>query len=420
LFHSSYGLMVHPLPEKETMKNKLLLTGLLCVFPAAYGGSGAGNVWPDDPALTQLSVGESHACAIASSGRAYCWGRNISGELGNGSTTNSADPVAVSTSGALAGRTFKQISAGSRHTCAIASDDWAYCWGVVPVAVSTGGALAGKTFRQLSTGTAHTCAIASDDQAYCWGSSSDGKLGNGSISDRGSAVPVAVNTSGALAGKTIKQISAGSRHTCAIASDDQAYCWGRNGDSGTLGNNSITIHSSAVPVAVSTGGVLAGKTIKQISAGFGHTCAIASDEQAYCWGWNNGGQLGNNSTADSAVPVAVSTGGALAGKTIKQISAGSNHTCAIASDGQAYCWGWSLEGALGTGSTTSSAVPVPVSTGGALAGGKTFTQIGAGSSHTCAIASGGQAYCWGRIGWSSYVNDYGPVPALVPRKQVGR
>ncbi|MFC2575127.1 MAG: RCC1 domain-containing protein [Candidatus Saccharimonas sp.] len=98
------------------------------------------------------------------------------------------------------------------------------------------------------------------------------------------------------------QISAGNLYTCAIASDDKAYCWGM-GTFGALGNSSTT--NSSVPVAVSTSGVLAGKTIKQISASNLHTCAIASDDKAYCWGYNNEAQLGNNSNINSSVPVRV-------------------------------------------------------------------------------------------------------------------
>ena len=319
----------------------------------------------------QIGSGEgSRACAISLSNRAYCWGSGSNGQLGNNSTTNSSIPVAVNTTGVLAGKTIKQISAGSFHTCAIASDDKAYCWGSgsngqlgnnsttnssIPVAVNTTGVLAGKTIKQISAGSFHTCAIASDDKAYCWGSGSNGQLGNNSTTN--SSIPVAVNTTGVLAGKTIKQISAGSFHTCAIASDDKAYCWGR-GSNGQLGNNSTT--NSSIPVAVNTTGVLAGKTIKQISAGSFHTCAIASDDKAYCWGRGSNGQLGNNSTTNSSIPVAINSTGVLAGKTIKQISNGSSHTCAIASDDKAYCWGSGTSGQLGNNSAANSSVPVRV------------------------------------------------------------
>ena len=379
----------------------------------------------------QIGSGEgSRACAISLSNRAYCWGSGSSGALGNNSTTNSSIPVAVNTTGVLAGKAIKQISAGFSHTCAIASDNKAYCWGSgssgalgnnsttnssIPVAVNTTGVLAGKTIKQISAGSFHTCAIASDNKAYCWGSGSNGQLGNGTASM--TKVPVAVNTTGVLAGKTIKQISAYGFHTCAIASDDKAYCWGR-GDLGQLGNNSTT--NSSIPVAVNTTGVLAGKTIKQISAGSLYTCAIASDDKAYCWGRGSNGQLGNNSTTNSSIPVAVNTTGVLAGKTIKQISAGSFHTCAIASDNKAYCWGSGTSGQLGDNLYTNSSIPVAVNTTGVLAG-KTIKQISNGSSHTCAIASDDKAYCWGigtsgQLGNNSAANSSVPVRVYAPKE----
>ena len=263
----------------------------------------------------QSSASFYHSCAIALNGRAYCWGSGNSGKLGNGSTASSRVPVAVNTSGVLAGKTIKQISAGENHTCAIASDNRAYCWGSnkngqlgngstadsnVPVAVNMSGALAGKTIKQMSTGYSSTCAIASDNRAYCWGSGNNGQLGNGSTAD--SRVPVAVNMSGALVGKTIKQILAGGDHGCVVASDDKMYCWGLN-NNGELGNNSSV--NSSVPVAVNADGVLAGKTIRQMSAGFSSTCAVDSGYGIYCWGYNSNGQLGNNSTNNSRVPTYV-------------------------------------------------------------------------------------------------------------------
>jgi alpha-tubulin suppressor-like RCC1 family protein len=113
---------------------------------------------------------------------------------------------------------------------------------------------------------------------------------------------VAVTTSGALSGKTVKSMVQGQSHTCVIASDNNAYCWGRN-NQGQLGNG--TTSDSSVPVAVSMSGLLSGKTIKSISAGHAYTCVIASDNNAYCWGYNGDGQLGNNSTVNSTQPVLV-------------------------------------------------------------------------------------------------------------------
>ena len=316
--------------------------------------------------------GFGYVCAVALDGRVYCWGSNSNGKIGSGNTSSALVPSAVKISGALVGKVIKQIepSSAGNHSCVIASDDKAYCWGhngfgqlgnnntvnsLTPVAVDTAGVLASKTIKQIASGGISSCVIASDDKAYCWGSNNFGQLGNGNL--KNSSTPTPVSTTGVLAGKTIKQITAGNSYFCVIASDDKAYCWGSN-NFGQLGNGNLK--NSSTPTPVSTTGVLAGKTIKQITAGTEFTCAIASDDKAYCWGSNSSGQLGNNSTINSGVPVAVNTSGVLAGKTIKQISAGSSHTCAIASDDKAYCWGSNSSGELGNNSTINSGVPTHV------------------------------------------------------------
>jgi len=314
--------------------------------------------------ITAISQGSSFICAVAS-GQAYCWGTNWAGQLGNNSTTDSSTPVAVNTSVALSGKTVTAISAGSDFACAIASGQ-AYCWGhngygqlgnnsatdsSIPVPVDTTGVLAGKTITAISTGKNFTCAIA-DSQAYCWGGNSDGQLGTWAANER---IPLAVDTSGVLGGKAVTAISTGSAHTCAVASG-QAYCWGRNAN-GQLGNNSTT--TIDVPVAVSTADALSGKTVTAISTATYNTCAVASGK-AYCWGYNYYGQLGNNSTADSLIPVAVDTSNMLSGKTVTAISSGYSHSCVIADD-QVYCWGSNTYGELGNSSTTSSYVPVAIS-----------------------------------------------------------
>ena len=263
--------------------------------------------------------GFGYVCAVALDGRVYCWGSNSNGKIGSGNTSSALVPSAVKISGALVGKVIKQIepSSAGNHSCVIASDDKAYCWGhngfgqlgnnntvnsLTPVAVDTAGVLASKTIKQIASGGISSCVIASDDKAYCWGSNNFGQLGNGNL--KNSSTPTPVSTTGVLAGKTIKQITAGNSYFCVIASDDKAYCWG-GGRRGALGNGSTLSLVISTPTPVSTTGVLAGKTIKQITAGTEFTCAIASDDKAYCWGSNSSGELGNNSTINSGVPTHV-------------------------------------------------------------------------------------------------------------------
>ena len=368
--------------------------------------------------MTAITSGSTHSCGI-DAGKAYCWGNGLSGQLGSGSSTQSLIATPVATSTGLAGKTVTAISAGGYHTCAIASGT-VYCWGLntngqlgngtttksqVPVAVNTSGVLAGKAVTGITVGAFHSCAIA-DSRAYCWGLNSSGQLGNGSTAQ--SSSPVEVTASGVLLDKTVTTISAGSSHTC-VAASNLAYCWGNNGY-GQLGNNSTA--DSNVPVAVDVTtkekgnfiSSLKDQVVIKITAGSTHTCAIAGNK-AHCWGNNTNGQLGNNSTTQSLVPVFVSLDG-IAGNAVSDISAGTSHSCVVAAN-NAYCWGNNTNGQLGNNSTTQSLVPVFVDDSGVLSGRQELL-IAAGSSHTCVI-SDSISFCWGsgaegRLG-SNATND---------------
>ncbi|MCA2219677.1 RCC1 domain-containing protein [Nonomuraea aurantiaca] len=355
---------------------------------------------------TTIAAGYSHACTIRS-GKAYCWGSNTNGELGNNTTSVNpvTTPVAVDTSGVLAGKTLTKIVAGQSFTCALDSTGKAYCWGwnpygqlgdasftqrTVPVAVSVAGVLAGKTLTEIGAGNSFACVLDNTGKAYCWGYDGEGELGDNSTTNKNT--PVAVVATGVLSGKTLTQIGTGYEHTCVLDNTGKAYCWGYN-SFGQLGNNSTT--QSLVPVTVTTlGTAINGKTLTEIRAGNWFTCTLDSAGLAYCWGNGANGRIGNNSTLGSLTAVAVTTTGVLSGKTINQLTSGGAHACALDSAGLAYCWGYNSTGQLGNNSTTQSLVPATVTASGVLSG-KTITQISGGQDYTCALDSTNTVYCWG-------------------------
>ena len=311
--------------------------------PVAVSGLGSGVV--------TIAVGDYHTCAVTLAGGAQCWGNNHYGELGNNSTTDSPVPVAVS--GLASG--VAAIGGGGAHTCALTTAGAVKCWGLnaygqlgnnsttdspVPVVV-TG---LGSGVVAIAVGEYHTCALTAAGGAQCWGRNLYGRLGNGTTTD--SQVPVAVT--GLSSG--VAAIGAGGVHTCALTTAGGAQCWGWN-LYGELGDNSTT--DSPVPVAVSG----LGSGVMAITAGYGHTCALTTAGGAQCWGWNPYGQLGNNSTTNSSVPVAVS--GLASG--VVAIMAGYLHNCTVTTAGAVLCWGSNSFGQLGNNSTTDSHVPVAVS-----------------------------------------------------------
>jgi alpha-tubulin suppressor-like RCC1 family protein len=344
--------------------------------------------------ITELAAGASTTCAVAG-GVTYCWGDNINGQIGDGTTTERDVPTPVTATGVLAGKIVTDIGVGYSHVCAVA-DERAYCWGdgsglgrgstassKVPVAVSTDGLLSGKKVTAISAGLYSTCAIA-DARAYCWGNNDRGQLGDGTTTTN--HLPVAVG--GPLADVDVDAISVGWYQTCALAAG-QAYCWGYNGgffDDGTTSN--------PTPAAVSTVGALAGKTITAIAAGNSNTCAVAAGK-AYCWGRGSSGQFGNGGQSDSLVPVAV--GAPLAGMTVTAIAIASSGACAVAAN-TVYCWGW-----WNSGGPVQSLVPVKVDASGVVSG-STIAAIATGNQYAC-IAAGGVA-CVG-INSSGQLGDGG-------------
>jgi alpha-tubulin suppressor-like RCC1 family protein len=371
--------------------------------------------------LQTVSTGNFHTCALSSGNLAYCWGSNANGQLGNGTLNNQLSPKSIDMTGVLNGLTVSKISSGRYHTCAIANGA-AYCWGynnygqlgdnsttqrTSPVAVNVAGVLSGKTITQIGAGDYHSCALTSDNIMACWGNNANGQLGDSSTNT--SYVPVAVNTSGVLSGKTISSISVGSFHTCVVA-DAQPYCWGYNAN-GQIGNGTTT-NPTTSPAAVTTSGVLSGRTVTAVAAGYYHTCAIA-DNLAFCWGSDTNGKLGDSAaTSSSTTPVAVDVSGVLSGRSVSHITAAIQTTCVVA-DNLAFCWGRNNLGQFGDDTTTSSGVPVATSTSGYLAN-KTLLAVDIRNEHGCATSSETKIYCWGwndgRLGTNSTDTSFVPFP----------
>jgi alpha-tubulin suppressor-like RCC1 family protein len=183
-----------------------------------------------------VGIGGGHTCGITTDYRLYCWGYNAIGQLGDGTTVDRLRPVAVA-----GGKKFRWVDGGSAHTCGIGySDNRAYCWGanasgklgdgttsgrLVPTAVA--GTIA---FRQVSTGVDHTCGVTTDNRAFCWGSNQEGQIGDSSTAtQRLEPTPVAT-------ARRFCQLDVGRYHACAVSTgDNRAFCWG-NGRVGQLGN----------------------------------------------------------------------------------------------------------------------------------------------------------------------------------------
>ena len=366
------------------------------------------------------------------------WGLNANGQIGDNSATARHVAVPVTATGALAGKTILALSTGYSHSVALCSDGTLAAWGanasgqlgtnnttpqLMPATVNavTGvSALFGKTVVAVAAGYGHSLALCSDGSVAAWGANDDGELGDNTITQRN--VPVLVNTANgvsALFGKTVVAIAAGNGHSMALCSDGTLTVWGRN-DYGQLGEG--TNGSHPVPVTVSTAknvSALFGKNVIAISAGAYHSLALCSDGSVAAWGSNADGELGDNTTSNRNVPVAVNTTAgtsAIAGRTVSSIAAGSFHTLALCSDGTLVSWGYNIDGRLGDTTTTDHHAPELVNavTGVSAISGRTVVSISAGGLQSVALCADGTLAAWGgnhdgEVGDNTVIERHAPV-----------
>lgn len=325
----------------NNMSSQLGFLGDNSAFPVKISGiAGA----------TAVATGGDHACALTNTGAVKCWGANNSGQLGNGTTTGSASPVNVPISNVTS------LSAGIAHTCAISAGA-AYCWGANTYGqVGDGGASnvysptpvvgAGAAFKVFA-GENHTCAITTSGGAKCWGDDTYGQVGNDT---EFFAQPTAVDVAGLQSG--VVDLSLGKKHTCAVVSGGAVKCWGAN-DYNQLGDSSVPFYDyKGVPnnVLSLTAGVLS------VDAGENHNCVVISGGSVKCWGSRANAVLGDYAGSSTATPVSPNNlpAGAV------QVSAGATNSCAVFSDKRAFCWGNNEFGQVGAGVVSSTLAPSQV------------------------------------------------------------
>ena len=281
----------------------LLPDGTVGCWGSNYWGQLGDGSWVEDRPLpapvpgishaAAIDVGPKHACALLIDGSVACWGFNRSGQLGDGTRTDSPVPVTVA---ALEGAV--QIAVGSEHTCARLGDGAVFCWGhggygelgngttTAPWIPRPDRVLGLDDAVEISAGGFSSCARRASGQVVCWGNNEYGGLGDGTLIDRTTPVPVVGLT----------DATALSRAHCALRSGGTVACWG-SGVVGQLGNGSWDIVPSPVAV-VGLDGVLR-------IAGESPTCAVTLQGDLFCWGPNEYGQVGDGTTENRNIPVSV-------------------------------------------------------------------------------------------------------------------
>jgi alpha-tubulin suppressor-like RCC1 family protein len=375
---------------------------------------------PGTVVFRYIDAGSYHTCGLTTGEMLLCWGYGADGQLGVSGTAPQAFPTPVP--GDLR---YRLVSGGRYHSCGLTLAGNAYCWGnngegrlgnggtdpgsptPTPVVIDSSVSI---TYQSIQAGRVHSCAIDLSQTAWCWGYNGEGELGQGTAAPGShSAVALVAQT-----GAAIKSISPGGLHTCAISVAGGGLCWGYNA-SGQLGNG--TTITSGTPSAVSGG--LTFRTDPAVvfpspdpdfplppgpflASGYQHTCAIATDANTYCWGLNEDGQLGDGTRTSRTIP------GPIVAPALVAVTAGLRHTCGLTAASLAYCWGDNTFGQLGDGTTTTR------TTATAVIGGLNFAYLKAGDLSTCGVTTTGVAYCWGdnefsQLGDGTSVGSAAPV-----------
>ena len=299
--------------------------------------------------------------------------------------------------GSISPNTPQTVTAGNTTTFALTPGPG----NIVVVGGTCGGNLAGPTYTTapinadctviathfsaepatLGVGQAHNCTVSSTGGVVCWGANDHGQLGDGTTTNR----TTAVNVIGVPFGVT--SLASGSEQSCAVTASGAAKCWGYN-NFGQIGDNSTTDRLTAVDVL----GLGTGQS--RMSAGTSFTCALSAAGGVKCWGKSNNGQLGNGLSGINAQSLtAVDVSGLTSG--VRNVTAGYEHACAVTTAGAAKCWGSNYFWELGGTDTSNTAPAIFATQVDVLGMGSGVAAMAAGSAHTCALTVYGGVKCWG-------------------------
>lgn len=410
-------------PGIDHLFRTALMSGLVLLMAGCTGWeldlSELGDDRPPVPFMA-VSAGYATTCALIRNGRLVCWGATGAGQVGSGEDPRDMPgpgsfPVDVSD---RESPSFADISVGETHACALTEEGVAYCWGSNrngklgttsapddcgsgeancawrPIPVDTD-----HRFVDISAGRAHTCAVAEDGLAYCWGSNRAGQLAReGSETHPLPGPPVA--------DIRFQTISAGDLHACGLSRSNVPYCWGGNVYEQADPFGDEQIREPARPAGLASA--------RSVATGVTHSCAILRDGDIRCWGEmmshaNQGPTFGYGSYSTyKEDPTGESEVRPGPPPPMVEVYSGGRHACALDAGGGAWCWGANSNGQLGASYGTSPIlVPQRISE-------YRFSTLSAGEEHTCGITlDTAEVYCWGS-NWSRRSAGGGYSPSVVP------
>ena len=402
------------------------LTGYCARFPDINFPNEKAIVAPNPVFIS--SAGYLHSCMVKAR-RVFCWGNAAQGRLGYGNVDDIGDDETPASAGFVdVGGEVKQVSAGDAHTCALLTNGSVRCWGYGAegrlgygnvdiigdgeTPASAGNVDVGDKVKQISAGYAHTCALLTNGNVRCWGYGANGRLGYGNTSDIGDNETPESAGDVNIGSLQAEYVSVGNSHSCALLTNGNVRCWG-SGAEGRLGYGNVDdIGDNETPA--SAGNVDVGDKVKQIRTGSDHSCALLTNGNVRCWGsgaegrlgYSNVGNIGDTETPESAGDVNI---GSLQAE---YVSVGNDHSCALLTNGNVRCWGSGAEGRLGYGNVDNIGdTETPESAGNVNIGSQQAEYVFVGTGYSCALLTDNNVRCWGngaggRLGYGN-TNDIG-------------
>lgn len=374
------------------MKTRTLVTGALLALLATTFVTTSPVRASDARSLTStigaVAAGQQHSCAVTAERTVKCWGDNTFGQLGTGDFDSSLSARQV-----VDLNKVTQVVAGRDHSCALTDIGDVWCWGDngwgqlgtngfsthTPTRLTTLSSVVQITARDFTT-----CALTTPGELFCWGRNAEGELGVGDRVARYEPKQVAFP-----AGVRISQVSAGARHTCAVSTLGELWCWGAATGSRLGVFDGVR---SVTPLKI-TADVGTTKLVS-VAAGWAATCTVNFAGDAYCFGTNSYGGLGDGRFSETPIPTLVVMP---RGVTVRGPIDMNEHFCMIGSDDKAYCFGRNdlRQAAAVDQLSVMWATPVNTSITGSAGIGDGVQAISVGTIHTCAMLRSGAVTCWG-------------------------
>jgi len=374
----------------------------------------------------ELAVLGGSTCALLDSGDVWCWGGNLQGQLGSSLVALDATTAVPVRAEGLSG--IHHIWGSTAHMCAIDMTGGVTCWGMnaagqagtgsmmSPVRIPAEATAAPSSPQDVGVGSWSTCFIDNVFNPVCLGNNEYGQLGSSTSFGSGTPVLTAerVVRMGGVSLDGMRWVDVGDHHACAISlTGGELLCWGDNSQ-GQLGVSDAGVGSFPFALPVLPAGVA------QVSLGESHSCARMTDGRVRCWGANVYGQVGMG-TVSMREPVPIEVPAFMAaGMETSDVAAGRSHSCALLATGAVFCWGANNGGQLGTGDTADSLVPVQVETESAAPLDQVRVLETGQGSHNCVIRMDGSIWCWGdnsyaQLGVTGMDSATTPVQVLPPR-----